>query len=189
MKILIALYVFGKKVRSKLRQLIVAPIELSMLESHGKDVRIGKDSDITFRNVSIGDHSYLGPHTTILSTKAKVRIGSHVMFGPHVTIISGNHRTDVIGRTMASITDTEKRPTDDQDVIIQDDCWIGANVTICKGVTIGTGSVVAAGAVVVRDVPPFSIVGGVPAKVIKMRFTPEQLEQHLEILNKQEGNS
>ena len=56
--------------------------------------------------------------------------------------------------------------------------WIGANVTILKGVRIGTGSVVAAGAVVTIDVPAFSIVGGVPAKVIKKRFTDEEIEQH-----------
>ncbi|MNG32136.1 Virginiamycin A acetyltransferase [compost metagenome] len=56
-----------------------------------------------------------------------------------------------------------------QGITIEDDCWIGSNVTILDGVTIGTGSVVAAGAVVTKDVPPYSVVGGVPAKIIKER--------------------
>ena len=83
---------------------------------------------------------------------------------------------------MISITDTEKRPEDDQDVIFEGDNWIGANATILRGVTIGHGAVIAAGAIVTKDVPPFSIAGGVPAKVIKMRFTEEELNEHLAAL-------
>lgn len=58
----------------------------------------------------------------------------------------------------------------DQPVVIEDDVWVGANVTILKGVTIGHGSVVAAGAVVTKSCPPYSIIGGVPAKVLRKRF-------------------
>ena len=57
-----------------------------------------------------------------------------------------------------------------QPVVIEDDVWVGANVTILKGVTIGHGSVVAAGAVVTKSCPPYSIIGGVPAKVLRRRF-------------------
>ena len=67
-------------------------------------------------------------------------------------------------------------------MVIEDGCWIGANVTILKGVTIGRGSVVAAGAVVTRSCPPYSIVGGVPARVIKPRFTAEEIEEHESLL-------
>ena len=73
----------------------------------------------------------------------------------------------------------------DQPVTIEDDVWCGANVTILKGVTIGRGSVVAAGAVVTKSFPPYSIIGGVPAKLLKMRFTPEQIEEHERKLGKQ----
>lgn len=66
--------------------------------------------------------------------------------------------------------------------MIEDDCWIGANVTILKGVTIGRGSVVAAGAVVTKSCEPYSIVGGVPAHLIKMRFTSEQIVEHEKLL-------
>lgn len=62
--------------------------------------------------------------------------------------------------------------------MIENDVWCGANVTILKGVTIGRGSVVAAGAVVTKSFPPYNIIGGVPAKLLKMRFTPEQIAEH-----------
>lgn len=60
--------------------------------------------------------------------------------------------------------------------------WIGCNVTIFKGVTIGRGCVVAAGAVVTKSCPPYSVIGGVPAKVIKKRFTEEKIIKHEELL-------
>ena len=89
---------------------------------------------------------------------------------------------DVIGEYMIDVK--QKLPQNDQSVIIEDDVWIGANVTILKGVTIGRGSVVAAGAVVTKTFPPYSIIGGVPAKIIKMRFNPVEIGEHEKILNK-----
>lgn len=70
----------------------------------------------------------------------------------------------------------------DQDVVIEDGVWVGCNVVILKGVTVGRGSVVGAGAVVTKDVPPYAVVGGNPAKLIKYRFTEEQIKEHERIL-------
>lgn len=67
------------------------------------------------------------------------------------------------------------------DIIVDDDVWIGYGATIMSGVHIGQGAVVAAGAVVTKDVPPYAIVGGVPAKVIKYRFEPEMIEELLKV--------
>ena len=112
-----------------------------------------------------------------------LNIGNYVMFGPGVTIVSGNHRTDVLGKYMCTITDADKRAEDDQNVTIEDDVWIGANAIILKGVTIGKGSVIAAGSVVTKSFPPYSIIGGVPAKLLKPRFTEEEIKQHENLLN------
>ena len=104
------------------------------------------------------------------------------MFGPNVTIRGGNHRIDVIGRYMIEIKENEKLPDNDKDVIIEDDVWVGCNVTILKGVVIGKGSIVAAGSVVTKSCQPYSIIGGNPAKLLKMRFTEEEIESHVRLL-------
>jgi len=92
------------------------------------------------------------------------------MSGPNLTIITGDHRTDILDRPMMSIAETEKLPDNDQDVIIGNDVWLGSNVTILKGVHVADHCVIAAGAVVTKDVQPkYSVWGGVPARMLSMR--------------------
>ena len=140
-------------------------------------------------NLSVGDGTSIPKGSTIYCTDAPCTIGKKVLFGPHPTIITGDHRIDVLGKYIADVTVEEKFVNGenqyDQPVTIEDDVWCGANVTILKGVTIGRGSVVAAGAVVTKSFAPYSIIGGVPAKLLKMRFTPEQIEEHERKLDKQ----
>lgn len=140
-------------------------------------------------NLSVGDGTSIPKGSTIYCTDAPCTIGKKVLFGPHPTIITGDHRIDVLGKYIADVTVEEKFVNGenqyDQLVTIEDDVWCGANVTILKGVTIGRGSVVAAGAVVTKSFAPYSIIGGVPAKLLKMRFTPEQIEEHERKLDKQ----
>lgn len=109
-------------------------------------------------DVMIGDHTRIGLHNTIIGP---VTIGSHVNLAQGITITALNHNFE-----------NSKKRIDEQGVstsavVIEDDIWIGANAVILPGVTIGHHSVVAAGAVVTKDVPPHSLVAGVPAKVIK----------------------
>lgn len=109
-------------------------------------------------DVIIGDHTRVGLHNTIIGP---VDIGSHVNLAQGITVTALNH----------NFSDTNKR-IDEQGVstnpvTIEDDVWVGANAVILPGVTIGEHCVVAAGAVVTKDVPPHSLVAGVPAKVIK----------------------
>lgn len=121
-----------------------------------------------------GDGTSVPKGSTIYCTEASCTIGKKVLFGPHPTIITGDHRIDIPGKYIADVTVEEKFVDGvnvyDQPVVIEDDVWVGANVTILKGVTIGHGSVVAAGAVVTKSCPPYSIIGGVPAKVLRKRF-------------------
>lgn len=131
-------------------------------------------------NISIGDDTYIGPKALFYSTNAKLIIGKKVVFGPSVTIITGDHRTDVIGKYIKDVT--QKLPENDKDVVIEDDVWIGTNVTILKGVTIGHGSIVAAGAVVTKSFPAYSIIGGCPAKLLKMRFNENEIFEHEKLI-------
>lgn len=131
-------------------------------------------------NLSIGDGSSIPKGSTFYCTEVPLTIGKKVIFGPNPTIITGDHRTDIIGKFI--IDSHEKLPENDAPVVIEDDVWTGANVTILKGVTIGRGSVIAAGAIVTKSCPPYSIIGGVPAKVLKYRFTIEEVLKHEQIL-------
>lgn len=118
----------------------------------------------TFVNpVLVGEYSQINPFTVIYGGSG-VFIGDNVMIAPHCMIAAGDHdykQTDKPIRFAGSIT---KGP-----IVIEDNVWIGANCTITDGVRIGRDSVVAANSVVTRDVAPFDIVGGVPAKVIGNR--------------------
>ena len=131
-------------------------------------------------NMSIGDGSSIPKGSVFYCTEAPLTIGKKVIFGPNPTIITGDHRMDVVGKFI--MDSHEKLPKNDAPVIIEDDVWAGANITILKGVTIGRGCVIAAGAVVNKSMPPYSIIGGVPARVLKRRFTIEQLLEHERLL-------
>jgi len=129
---------------------------------------VGKNVDIRHRiyfgpgsRISIGDYSGIGDDS-ILGQDAEITIGNNVMIGPQLMIYTANHK---IGRQQL----LREQGSVHAPVTIEDDVWIGGRVIILPGVTIHTGAVVAAGAVVNRDVPPYAIVGGVPAKVIKYR--------------------
>lgn len=165
---------------SYLWDMLWAPIWKSAMKSCGRGVYLRPmSSDIKgIENLSVGDGTSIPKGSTLYCTKAPLIIGKKVIFGPKPTIITGDHRIDIIGKYIIDVTDKEKLSENDLPVVIEDDVWVGANVTILKGVTIGRGSVVAAGAVVTKSCPPYSIIGGVPAKVLKNRFAPEEIKLH-----------
>jgi len=164
---------------------VIHPIYISRFTNKGNHVYISKGATIPYDNITFGNNVYIGPNALFLSKNAPIAIGNNVLFGPGVTIITGNHRSNIVGRTMYSIKEFEKELQDDMPVIIEDDTWISSNVTILKGVKIGTGSIIAAGSVVVKNVEKYSIVGGNPAKLIKMRFSESEIDIHEQILQKQ----
>jgi acetyltransferase-like isoleucine patch superfamily enzyme len=83
---------------------------------------------------------------------------------------------------MSSVGEEEKLPCDEKGIVVEDDIWIGARAVVLDGAKIRRGAVVAAGAVVTRDVPPYAVVGGVPATVIKFRFDVESILKHEKML-------
>lgn len=167
-----------RRIRRRFLEVLFRP----RFAAYGSGFRFDPDGLYSFATISVADNVNLGIRPTLIASRSHICIGSHVMFGPEVTIFGGNHRIDVIGQLMISITDSDKRPEDDKGVVIEDDVWIGTRAIILHGVTIGRGAVVAAGAIVVRDVPPYAIVAGVPAQVIKFRWDVETILAHEELL-------
>lgn len=137
----------------------------------GAGVSIGRNAQIRPSSYYGGEPGYgllVGDRSSIASDcfigcSGEIRIGNDVMLGPAVRVFSENH---VFARTDVTIKEqgVERGVT-----VIEDDCWIGAGSIILSGVTIGSGSVIAGGSVVTRDVPPRSVAGGNPAKVLKSR--------------------
>ena len=137
----------------------------------GKNVKFYPlSSSFIYKNISIGNDVFIGERASFTPYIAKLYIGNKVMFGPNVTIRGGIHPFYIAGRFLFDIGENEKRVEDDQDIFIEDDVWVGTNVTILKGVKLSRGSIIAAGAVVTKSVAPYTIAGGVPAKKIGNRF-------------------
>lgn len=113
--------------------------------------------------ISIGKYCQINPYTVLYG--GHIEIGDYVLIAPHCMIASGNHDFKQLDLPMRLAGWTMKKP-----IIIEDDVWIGANSTITDGVKIGKGSVIAANSCVIKDVEPYSIVGGVPAKQIGSRI-------------------
>ncbi len=137
----------------------------------GDRVTIGKNAIIRPSNIYggsigagliVGDNSNIGPNSYI-GCSGLIKIGNNVMMSPGVGIYAENHN---FSNTTIPMKD---QGVTVQFVTIQDDCWLASNCIILAGVTVGKGSVVAAGAVVTKDVPPYSVVAGAPATVIKSR--------------------
>ncbi len=140
--------------------------------------------------LSIGVGTYGSPLIYAWDEKTKIRFGNYCSIAADVTIIAGGeHRVDWITTypftefpsTWTGAIGIEGHPATKGDVIVGNDVWIGNGVTILSGVEIGDGAVIAAGSVVTRSIPPYSIAGGVPAKVIKLRFSPEIIDALLNL--------
>ena len=131
-----------------------------MLTSCGENVNVERHARFG-RGVTLGDRSGIGINASI---GEQTHIGSDVMMGPDCVIYTRNHRCDRLDIPMREQGYGPVEPVE-----IGDDCWIGGRVTLLPGVHVGNGAVIAAGAVVTKDVPPYAVVGGVPAKIIYNR--------------------
>jgi acetyltransferase-like isoleucine patch superfamily enzyme len=169
---------FAGFARNKLYSLIFR----HRFKSFGKGSSFDPFGIYSYETISVGSGTSLGYRPVLIASRSFIRIGSNVIFGPQVTIRGGNHRIDMIGRTMRSVTDAEKRPSDDPGVVIEDDVWIGTRAIILAGARIGEGAVIAAGAVVNSDVPPYAIAAGVPARVLRYRWDETTIAEHKRLL-------
>ena len=131
-----------------------------MVKKCGYNVNIERGAKFGF-DIEIGSNSGIGVNAKLGDG---IIIGNNVMMAPDVVILTQNHKHNDITRPMSEQGNEGIVP-----VIIEDDVWIGLRVIILPGVRIGRSSIIGAGAVVTRDIPPFSIAGGNPAKVIKSR--------------------
>jgi acetyltransferase-like isoleucine patch superfamily enzyme len=122
------------------------------------------NSFIRPENIIIGNDVHLGPNAYLDAT-GNIEIGNGVIFGPHVTIYTRSHNYD--SECLEALPFDQKMVV--APVIINEFVWVGTKVIILPGVTIGKGAVIAASAVVTKDVPEYAVVGGNPAKVLKYR--------------------
>ncbi|HEX4130491.1 MAG TPA: DapH/DapD/GlmU-related protein [Pirellulales bacterium] len=129
----------------------------TIIEATGVITNLGRGCWIG-RKSGIGAFSFIG-------AAGGVRIGENVIMGQRVSFHSENH---VFDRTDVPIC---SQGVTRQGIVVEDDCWVGANVVFLDGAHVGRGCVVAAGAVVRGEIPPYSVIGGVPAKVLKSRQT------------------
>jgi virginiamycin A acetyltransferase len=181
------LYVLFKK---KIPQSIIIPL-LSYLNSKNLDRRVSIYFFKKYFNINIGIYSY--GVTQILNSeyRALESIGSFCAIANGLTLAGFNHPTNMLtthpiltaqnyGFIDKSMILEDIHPKNKK-IIIENDVWIGSNVTITAGVRISNGAIIGAGSVVTRDVPPYAIVVGVPAKVIKYRFSQNTINALLKI--------
>lgn len=134
--------------------------------------------------MTVGKYTYGGLRVINYNENERLRIGSYCSIAQEVTfILNADHRTDTISTFpfKVKVLGESLEGTSKGDIIVADDVWIGYRATILSGVHIGQGAVIAAGAVVTKDVPPYAIVGGVPARVIKYRFPEEMVGELMRI--------
>lgn len=153
------LYYFNKRKKSKIKS-----INVSLKSNIDKLVEIGSYTHID-DFCDIGSYTYIGRNCSI--TKSK--IGRYCSIGNNVSIGQGEHDLNKVS-TSSLFYDSPYEELTKEECIIENDVWIGVDSIILRGVRIGTGAVVGANSVVTKDVPPFSIVAGVPSKIIRYRF-------------------
>jgi maltose O-acetyltransferase len=126
-----------------------------------------------YEHIHIGRNVFIGRHAIVFVVDADLVIGDDTIIGPGLCVMSGNHVFDLPGRSFREITEGRNLP-----IVIGRNVWIGARVIILSGVQIGDGAVIGAGAVVTKDIPPFAVAVGNPARVLRWRFEGVEREKH-----------
>ena len=172
MKAIASVFIIASKIYRKILMYMLRPL----FKIHGRNFVFDPHGFYSYKTISVGNDVFINVGAIFSASETSLTIGNKVIIGPNVTIMGGDHNTSCIGKFMYDVF--EKRDIDDQPIFIDDDVWVGAGATILKGVCIGRGSIIAAGAVVVNDVPPYTIAGGVPAKCLKIRWSCTEIMEH-----------
>lgn len=176
---------------------VLKQIRCQLLLINKRNIKFGKTS--TFgrgtvfyapNRMMIGENVYIGKYCSL---ETDIEIGNDVLLGNNVGLIGKyDHDFSCVGKSIKNspwIGDTDYQfKGKDLKIVIENDVWIGYGVIVVSGVKIGHGAVVAAGSVVLKDVEPYTIVAGNPAKVVSRRFTDEQIKRH-ETMYMKERNS
>lgn len=169
----------------RIREYLRRRKRLQLWRAHNPHNTTNLLSETPLECVHVGKGTYGGLNVLNFDGTTQLRIGNYCSIGPEVLFVpSADHYTDRISTFpfhAKCISTDALEGIGKGDIIVEDDVWIGCRVTVLSGVHIGQGAVVAAGSVVNKDVPPYAIVGGVPARVIKYRFEPEMIEELLKI--------
>ncbi|PQA77460.1 CatB-related O-acetyltransferase [Rhodoferax sp. TS-BS-61-7] len=172
MKIISLLIAFSRRI-----QTMALVMNKSEFLTFGKNIHIGIGTRLWAPDsIEIGSHVYIGKQVHI---EANCEIGDYCLLANRVAIIGRNdHDYTAVGFPMryAPWIGSKRFPSPHREdkAVIESDVWLGFGAVVLTGVTIGRGSVVAAGSVVTKDIPPYSIAAGVPAKVVALRFADEQ---------------
>ena len=154
---------FGKNVTIRRNSQMVIKADGKI--SYGNDCIIERNVSLYAMEgpIHIGDQNYIGWGSSIIAGPGGVHLGSHVLIAHNCSLLAQNYEIQDINQPIHYDRMTS------QGIVVEDEVWIGTQVSVLDGVRIGRGAVVAAGAVVTKDVKPYSVVGGVPARFIKMR--------------------
>ncbi len=154
-------------------------IEKKMFRINNKHNSVSMVGVYDKKCVSVGKYSYGGINCLSFNSEYKLKIGNFVSIAPGTTfVLSADHNINCLSTFpfKAKILKMGNEGVSKGDIVIEDDVWIGQNAIVLSGVHVGQGAVIAAGTVVSKDVPPYSVVAGVPAKIIKYRFKKEIID-------------
>lgn len=169
---------------NRLRQIYITSMDHRQYAEIGEHCDLGTEQTTIPSRVYMEDYSRLQNHFNFIAYRGKLRVKKYAAVGSGCIVIPGDHVPTVgVPQYLAGklhINDV------DGEIVIGEDAWVGAGTILLSHCQIGRGAVVAAGAVVSKVVPPYAVVAGVPAKIIAVRFTKEQIMQHEATLYPQE---
>ena len=160
----------------RIYRFFVPEYNLKMIGRIGRDCIIASGSNLKVENLYLDDFVILQDRINFISNKGKLYVGRFSVISSGCFIIPGKHNLTV---GMPFFVNAKYNLGDEElDIVIKEDCWIGAGSILLPGITIGRGAIVGAGSVVTKDVPPYAVVAGAPARIIAIRMSVPDILTH-----------